>query len=95
MSIKFSESDWGSWNNWQQWAWNWGGIPPNTSSSAVRPGPSIVPEVVPPSAPPSVSSTDKESYGYTSFIDPAVPPSTIDYNHGAVPELSDGVSFHY
>lgn len=34
----------------------------------------------------------KDGYGYTSFIDPGVTPSTIDYNHGAVSEISENVS---
>lgn len=66
------------WNNWQQWGWNWSGMPPNTAPAATA-GPPPAPD-----AAGAASTHCKDGYGYTSFIDPAVA-ATIDYNHGNVP----------
>lgn len=60
-------------------------MPTNAAS-----GPTTAPPV--PSDVATASTTHgKDNYGYTSFIDPAIAP-TIDYNHGAVAEISDNVN---
>lgn len=87
MIFYFDNKAWGgnNWENWQSWNWNYSGIPNPNAAVAAALAPGVAATVAVPTTTAAVPS--KDGYGYTTgFVDPAVPPATIEYNHGVAGE---------